>query len=243
VVRLAEIGHVGRLIYADPHLSEYEGDGFVAIHCDGSVNPSARGASVGYRTVEGQRFGHAWMRHYQAHGWTGGFRRDNYTPGLSGYYGHGRAVARGNRHAFIAEAGFLTSPLDRALLANPEGHDRFARAVAAAVAEIWGGRTPSRPEPRPEPTPEPEPPTILEEDEVLLIIYSGHTHLLVGGRLVHLATQVDIDRIRWGTAQAGKPVPEWEVSKDQWRRIVASFGRPMMETPPDDYPYRDGWLT
>lgn len=111
----------------------YRGDAFVAIHCDGSTNSSARGASVGYRTPEGQAFGQAWKRAYQARGWTGGFRPDNYTTALAQYYGTGNAVAVGNRRAFIAECGFRTNPEDRALLDAPGGPERVALAIGDAL--------------------------------------------------------------------------------------------------------------
>lgn len=111
----------------------YRGDAFVAIHCDGSTNAAARGASVGYRTPEGQAFGQAWKRAYATRGWSGGFRPDNYTEPLSGYYGTRQAVAAGNRRAFIAECGFRTNPADRALLDGPGGPDRVALAIGDAL--------------------------------------------------------------------------------------------------------------
>lgn len=136
------LGHEVRIINADVDRALYAGDLFVALHYDSSSNPAARGASVGWQTAEGRRFADAWKRAYVAAGWTGGFRDDNYTAALAGYYGVRRAVAAGNRRAFIAEAGFHSSPLDAALLAAPAGPDRVGRAVAAAVAEIVGGTTP-----------------------------------------------------------------------------------------------------
>jgi hypothetical protein len=139
---LRTAGHQARVILADEPSDRYRGDGFVAIHCDGSTSRSARGASVGYRNGDGQRFAHAWKRAYARGGWSG-FRADNYTSALAGYYGVKRAVGVGNRFAFIAEAGFLTSPADEALLSGPRGTERFARAVTEAVAEIFGGRAPS----------------------------------------------------------------------------------------------------
>jgi hypothetical protein len=139
---LRTAGHQARVILADESSDRYRGDGFVAIHCDGSTSRSARGASVGYRNSDGQRFAHAWKRAYARGGWSG-FRADNYTSALAGYYGVKRAVSVGNRHAFIAEAGFLTSPADEALLSGPRGTERFARAVTEAVAEIFGGRPPT----------------------------------------------------------------------------------------------------
>jgi hypothetical protein len=136
---LADVGHVAQVIWADVAPAAYAGDAFVAIHCDGSTNPSAHGASVGYRTSQGQAFGASWKRAYQAAGWRGGWRPDNYTPELAGYYGTKRAVEAGNRTAFIAEAGFLTNASDERQLSLPNGPERFAKALTVAVVEMFGG--------------------------------------------------------------------------------------------------------
>lgn len=121
-----------RRILADDPARYYPGGAFLAVHCDGSTNTGARGASVGYRTPEGQALGQAWKRAYAARGWPG-FRPDNYTAALAGYYGTGTAVAQGNRRAVIIECGFLTNPDDRALLNGPGGADRVALAIGDAL--------------------------------------------------------------------------------------------------------------
>jgi hypothetical protein len=143
-------GWTVRRILADDSLSRYAGDAFVAIHCDGSTSASARGASIGYRNAAGQRFGQAWKRFYLLRGWTGGFRPDNYTPALAGYYGTGNALSQGNSRAFIAECGFMTNAQDRALLTAAGGPTRVALAIGDALgitegnddmatpAETWG---------------------------------------------------------------------------------------------------------
>lgn len=123
--------------------NDYRGDAFVAVHCDGSVNPAARGASVGYRTPEGQALGQAWKRAYAARGWTGGFRPDNYTAALSGYYGTRNAIAAGTRRAVILECGFLTSPVDRALLTSADGPARVALAIGDALGIPHSGDDPA----------------------------------------------------------------------------------------------------
>ncbi len=122
-----------RSILADDDLVDYRGDAFVAIHCDGSIHPTARGASIGYRSRAGQLFGQAWKRAYAARGWTGGFRPDNYTAALQGYYGTGNAIAAGNTRAFIAECGFRTNSDDRALLDGDGGPERVALAIGDAL--------------------------------------------------------------------------------------------------------------
>jgi hypothetical protein len=112
--------------------NNYHGDAFVAVHCDGSVHASARGASVGYRTPEGQAFAQAWKRAYAELGWPL-FRPDNYTTALAGYYGVRNAVNVGTRRAIIIECGFLTNEEDRTLLWESGGPERVARAIGAAL--------------------------------------------------------------------------------------------------------------
>lgn len=116
--------------------NDYSGAAFAAIHCDGSTSSSARGASVGYRTPEGQALGQAFKRAYHTLGWSGGFRPDNYTAALAGYYGVRNAVNAGNRRAFIIECGFMTSPEDRALLVGKGGPGRVAMALGIALGII-----------------------------------------------------------------------------------------------------------
>ena len=111
---------------------------YVSLHCDGSNSPSARGASVGFRDEKGARAAHAFLKAYQANGWSGGVRADNYTDALRRYYGTGQAAEAGTPFAFITECGFLTNPDDRALLANETGHKRVAEAVRQAVNEVLG---------------------------------------------------------------------------------------------------------
>ena len=141
------VGHVVRIIDADEPAERYRGDVFVAVHYDSSSNPAVRGASVGWQTPEGRALGQAWKRHYAANGWTGGFRADNYTANLAGYYGVRRAVSVGNRRAIIVEAGFHSNADDRRLLASPAGPDRVGVAVAAAIVDELGATCPPRPQP------------------------------------------------------------------------------------------------
>jgi N-acetylmuramoyl-L-alanine amidase len=111
---------------------------YVSLHCDGSESPTARGASVGFRDENGARAAHAFLKAYQANGWSGGVRADNYTDALARYYGTRQAAEAGTPFAFITECGFLTNPDDRALLANETGHQRAAEAVRQAVNEVLG---------------------------------------------------------------------------------------------------------
>lgn len=136
-----------RTILADEFVSRYKGDAFVAIHCDGSTSKSARGASAGYITPEGQAFARAWKRAYEERGWQG-FRPDNYTDGLRNYYGTRVAVNTGNRRAIIIECGFLTNDTDREVLNAVGGPDRVALAIGDALGIV--------PPPAPAPAPVPQ---------------------------------------------------------------------------------------
>jgi len=146
---LAAAGFEPHIINADVADSEYRGGVFVAIHYDSSTSPSAHGASVGYQTPEGKVLADAWKKLYQAAGWTRGFRGDNYTAKLAGYYGVKHAVAQGNRRAIIVESGFHSNPEDAALLKAPAGPERVAVSVLRAITSVVG---------TPHPTPHPPPP-------------------------------------------------------------------------------------
>lgn len=152
--RIVGLGHSVRVIDADVPDSYYRGDAFFAIHYDSSRSPGACGASVGYQTAEGGRVGRLWKAHYARNGWTSGFRPDNYTAALAGYYGVRRAVAQGNEHAIITEAGFHSNTPDpdpqledSQLLASPHGPDRVAIAIAATVVDLFGVKNPTCPPP------------------------------------------------------------------------------------------------
>jgi hypothetical protein len=142
---LARDGWSVQVIDADPSYethrqlgglpSSYRGDAFVAMHCDGSTNPSRNGASYGYRTPEGDEFAQAIKAAYlvatgREESW---LEPDNYTANLSGYYGTGLAASMGNRRAVIFEAGFLTNPEDRELLTSSEGPRLAALAIGSAL--------------------------------------------------------------------------------------------------------------
>lgn len=139
---LAAAGHDPEVMFADEARSAYaDADAFIAVHCDGSTSGTARGASTGYRNADGAHLAAAFKQAYSEEGWTG-WRPDNYTPALAGYYGVRYAVEGGTSYAMIAEAGFLTSPADEGRLSLPEGPARVARAITAAVVSIFGGPNP-----------------------------------------------------------------------------------------------------
>lgn len=126
------------VIDADVPSSLYDGDAFVALHCDGSTNSAAHGACTGYRTPEGSALARLWKAAYYDLGWSGGWVADNYTAALAGYYGVARAVEEGNRAAVILEHGHLTNAGDAKLLAPKAGPERTARALVRAVTAWFG---------------------------------------------------------------------------------------------------------
>lgn len=134
---LTSRGHQVRVIRADDPEGAYRGDVFVAIHCDGSVDPRVHGAAVGYQSACGMRVARAFLHAYEAHGWRG-FRPDNYTEGIKHYYGVRTARDQGVRHAFLVQAGFLTNPADRHQLVSEAGPARLADAVSVAVDQALG---------------------------------------------------------------------------------------------------------
>lgn len=140
--RLIALGHQVRVINADEPVYRYAGDLFAALHYDSSTSPSVRGASFGYQTEAGRELADLIRGHYVNNGWTGGFRPDNYTPNLAGYYGVRHAIDAGNTRAVIIEAGFHSNPDDAALLAPPAGADRIALAIAGAVVDLTGCHCP-----------------------------------------------------------------------------------------------------
>lgn len=142
---IQRVGHDVRIIDADVPDSSYKGDAFFALHYDSSRNPGVSGASVGYQSAEGAHAGRLWKAHYVRNGWTNGFRPDNYTDALAGYYGVRRAVSVGNRRAIICEAGFHSNTPDpdpqredSQLLASPAGPDRVGISIAATVVDLFG---------------------------------------------------------------------------------------------------------
>ena len=99
---------------------------FVALHQDGAASSAAYGASVGYREsssvwskVRGWLGGDTanqshdlaqkWKALYSLAGWPSGFRPDNYTKALRGYYGFRKVRAEAK---VLLEHGFATNRMD-----------------------------------------------------------------------------------------------------------------------------------
>lgn len=174
VQRLAALGHKATLIGADSAVPR--SDVFVALHTDGSTNPSRRGASVGYPDSDGARLAAAWKRAHQRHGFPGGFLNDNYTAALRGYYGFGRSSAP---IRFLAEHGTTTNRDDeRWLFANL---DRCVAAHVDAIGEVVG-----HPRPAPAPLPVPEGPMyqLLETVDTK----PGKLYAYAAGEMLHIPT-------------------------------------------------------
>lgn len=142
--QLRDLGHVVHVVLADTPAPYPASDAFVALHTDGSTDPSRRGASVGYPDAAGARLAHAWKAAHARLGFPGGFLRDNYTTALARYYGYGRARAP---HRFLAEHGTTTNPADRTWLFD--NLDLCAQAHADAIGVILGH--PGAPKPPPTP--------------------------------------------------------------------------------------------
>jgi N-acetylmuramoyl-L-alanine amidase len=138
------VGHRARIVLADDQRYP-AGDVFVAVHFDGSVNPTASGASVGYPDAAGAAVAARWKAAYRQLGWTRGFRGDNYTTALSGYYGYSRARAAGIAARMVVEAGFGSNPGDRAFLDSARGRTACAAAICIATTGI-NPLTPTQPE-------------------------------------------------------------------------------------------------
>lgn len=123
---------------------------FVALHQDGSVNPQAQGASVGYPvTTPNYQFAQLWKANYTLKGWPNGFRPDNYTRGLRNYYGFRRINADVK---VLMEHGFATNRADENWM-----WDNMSLVVQAHVETITQWLGVKRP---------PSPPTDQEEDEM-----------------------------------------------------------------------------
>lgn len=138
--RLVALGHRVYLLGADdpvPHGL----DVFVALHTDGSLDPSRHGASIGYNTTGGKRLGEAWQRAHQRAGYQWGFLPPNYTVNLARYYGFGRSDAP---FEFLAEHGHHSNPDEYDWLHSH--YDACADAHIAAIGEIVGHPRPPRTE-------------------------------------------------------------------------------------------------
>ena len=144
IVRAIELGrwHTAEWIYADAPIPEC--DIFISLHCDGSSNVNARGASFGWpdeTAVESAKLGEWFQDLYEYWGYDGGFRRPNYTDNLRYYYSWRKVNATVE---ILVEHGFNTNEEDLAYVFG--NIDRIAAIHAAAVALYLG-----TPEPKPAP--------------------------------------------------------------------------------------------
>lgn len=138
VEELRRVGVNATTKLADEHLPRCEV--FVALHQDGSTNSSARGASVGYPQVgQSAKLASLWKANYSLAGWPSGFRGDNYTKALRGYYGFRRVHAD---EKFLVEHGFATNLLDQAWM-----WDNLDKAIQSHVNTLtqWLGVNPIPP--------------------------------------------------------------------------------------------------
>lgn len=155
VERLDRQGRTVWLIGADDPIPK--SDIFVALHQDGSTNPKARGASIGFPlgSADSPKFGQVFKRLYAVAGWPGGFRGDNYTAALRNYYAWRRTSAPVR---LLVEHGFATNRDDADWMWDhldviagvhvdtintwapmPTGGDDMTPQQAQQLEQIWGG--------------------------------------------------------------------------------------------------------
>lgn len=202
-MRLQAHGHQVTVVLADDRKLP-SADVFAAVHMDGSIYPSARGASVGYRNDASRIAAKRWKVNYQLHGFPGGFRRDNYTPGLAKYYGTWDAGHAGIPAAFIMEVGFGTNPYDRAWI--DRNHDRIAQSIVDMVGDLHGHpRTPLS--------------TLEDEMNVVCTRPDGNRWQLTGGVRIHLNTNEKWDAaLKTGAKDIGT-VPTEYVNSFPWPAV------------------------
>ena len=113
-------------------------DVFTSLHQDGSTNPRARGASIGFPpgSRESAEFGATFKALYAFAGWPDGFRRDNYTSALSGYYMWDRVTAP---RRLLVEHGFATNREDDDWMWDNIG--RIADVHVAAFRSVFPAPT------------------------------------------------------------------------------------------------------
>lgn len=136
-------GHTPIKILADPP-SYPAMDMFIAFHCDGSVNQSARGCTFGFRedlanATASKGLGNLWRAEHNAAGYPGGNRPTNSTIDLAKYYALEPATQAGADRAIVVEFGFLTNHDDNDWLIN--NVDRVANALVRTVVAFHGGTT------------------------------------------------------------------------------------------------------
>lgn len=188
-LRVQQLGHRCIVIGADDPVPA--SDAFIALHQDGSVNPSARGASVGYpASRDNERWATAWKARYAAAGWPSGFRADNYTAALRNYYGFKRTTAR---FRLLMEHGFATNVADCDWMWD--NLDRIAQVHADTVAELLGT-----------PAPPPPPVTAQEAHDMELVYIQDRDHW-------YLAAPAGVFRIGdWGKVVFWRDVTRMRVT-------------------------------
>lgn len=163
---------------------------FLALHQDGSTNPAAKGASVGYPPSHGpsQRFAQLWKAQYTIAGYPHGFRPDNYTRALRTYYGFRRVHAD---VMVLLEHGFATNRADADWMWDNLG--LIAATNVAALAK-WLG------------TPDvPVGPTEGGDDDMQIINDPERQRMFAGW--VHDGTQHVREFADYRGAHVGDPMP------------------------------------
>ncbi len=187
-VEFRKLGHVVSLIGADDDVPVC--DIFIALHLDGNLNKTIRGASVGYPSDDPNsasgKLAQAWKRNHQKQGYPAGFHRDNYTEGLRYYYGFRKSSAK---YEYLAEHGTSTNPEDEAWLFSHL--DACVKAHVDAVGEVVGHPV--------VPTPEPEPLPVQGEEESMKWLFriEGDPMIWITDLITkrHVQTESELDDI------------------------------------------------
>lgn len=114
---------------------------FIALHMDGSDNPSAKGPSIGYPvgSKESERFGAMWKQARLEIRGSNEFRDDNYTAALRNYYGWQWKYSGTSPVKLLIENGFVTNDQEAtwAQIHRPD----VAKAVVDTVRTYYGQPT------------------------------------------------------------------------------------------------------
>ncbi|MGH9266839.1 MAG: N-acetylmuramoyl-L-alanine amidase [Acidimicrobiales bacterium] len=173
-------------------------DVFVALHCDGSTDPSRRGASAGWPDEAGRLGAAEWKRAHQRHGYAWGFHPDNYTVAMRRYYGFRRSSAPVR---WLAEHATTTNDEDLTWLASHL--DDAALAHVEAISAVLGIPGP--------------PPQEEDDDMARLVRFDDGGIWVTDGvtrRQLNPAELAELERIGLGGAvvnvsEALRSVPAW----------------------------------
>jgi len=117
----------------------------IFIHFDGSAQPCASSASVGYPAAANSRAAAQEWKTLYARAWRFGFEPDNFTPSLRDYYGYKHVVV--DDAALVIEGGELSCPAQAAWLSAHLSWEAASLAyfIARRLHNSNVGEPPARP--------------------------------------------------------------------------------------------------